>query len=109
MAAHELAALGRWIRPEGFEALGVPTIVSESETPAVVHGGLIVDHRDLPTRALFRRPATWIVDQVDDVVLSHAPRPSLCGLRRLSFAGRNAGKGDAKPCTPAEPGFEGQS
>src|SRR5262249_57724216 len=90
------------------KALSVQTIVTERETRAVVHGRLVVDHRDLPTRALFRRPAARIVDQMDDVVLSHAPCPSLCSLRRLSFAGRNAGEGDAKPSTPAEPGFEGQ-
>src|SRR5262249_32416098 len=65
--------------------------------------------RDLPTWALVQKPVARIVDQVDDVVLSHAPCPSLCGLRRLSFTGRNAGEGDAKPCTPAEPRFEGQS
>ncbi len=55
MAAHELAALGRRIGGEDFKALAVQAVIAERETRAVVHGRLVVDHRDLPARALFRR------------------------------------------------------
>jgi len=45
----------------------------------------------------------------DDVILSHPLRPSLCGLRRLRFAGRDAGQCDAKPRAPTQSRFESQS
>src|SRR5262249_7965624 len=105
--AHELAALGRRIGGEDFKALSIQTIVTERETRAVVHGRLIVDHRDLPTRTLFRRLVARIVDQVDDVVLSHAPCPPLCGLRRRSFAGRYAREGEGKTVSPSRPAIRG--
>src|SRR5262249_19141959 len=85
------------------------TVVAERETRAIVDSRLIVDHRHFPTRTLLGRFAARILDQLDDAVLSHPLRPSLCGLRRLRFAGRDAGQRDTKPRPPAEPGFEGQS
>ena len=54
MPAHELAAFGRRIGREDFEALAVQPVVAEREPRAVVHGRLVVDHRDLPARAVFR-------------------------------------------------------
>ena len=71
--------------------MSVETVIAQRETRAVVHGRLIVDHRDLPTRTLLGRLVARTLDQLDDVVLSHPIRPSLRGLRRLRFAGRHAG------------------
>ncbi len=78
MLAHELAALRRRVGGDDLQPLAVELVVAERKSGAVVHGRLVVDHRDLPAPA-FRgcRLVTGIVDQVDDVVVSHAPCPSL--------------------------------
>ena len=71
MASHELAPLGRRIGRENFEPLPIQTVVMQRETRAVVHGRLVVDHRDLPARTLFWGLVAGSLDQVDDVVFSH--------------------------------------
>src|SRR5262249_27445473 len=109
VTADDLAALGRGIGRKNFKTLSVETVIAERETRAVMDGRLIVDHRYFPTRTLLGRLAARILDQLDDVVLSHPLRPSLCSLRRLRFAGRDAGQRDTKPRPPAKPRFERQS
>src|SRR4029450_3478431 len=88
MGTHELAPLGGRIGREDFEPLPVEAVVAEREARAVVHGRLVVDHRDLPARTLLPRLIARTLDQLDDVVVSHAPCPSL--LRAASAAIRPA-------------------
>ena len=77
-----------------FQTLPVQAIVGKGEAGAVVHRVIVVDDRDLPPPDLLRGALrAGVIDQLDDLVISHAPCPSLCsagwaGLRRVLRAER---------------------
>src|SRR5437763_12027287 len=89
MPAQELAPFGRRIGRENFQALAAEPIIAECEAGAFVHRRLVVDDRDLPAVPFLRRLfGGRVLDQLDDVVFSHAPCP---GCAAASIGGDSPG------------------
>ena len=101
LCAHQLAAFGRRIGGEDFQALAVQAVVGQRKARAVMHGRIVVDDGDLPfARGRVLRRGAGVVDQVEDIVLfGHCEVPSVSVLwRRSPLATRGMIMRKVVPC-----------
>jgi len=67
----QLAAFGRRVGGQEFDAVPFQRIIVEREARSIVHRRIVVDDRDLPRPVVGDARRRFVVDETDDVVVAH--------------------------------------